>query len=89
MSQQQSSKRYDPYAIRRCVRPVAQLDGIHAYKTKSFTRSDGAEYFPMVDTRTGEMHCTCPDWQYRGQKTSRPCKHLARLISNLARKGAL
>lgn len=23
--------------------------------------------------------CSCPDWQYRGSRTGRPCKHIRRL----------
>ena len=32
-------------------------------------KRDGTRYL------TGAWQCSCPDWQYSGVKTGRPCKH--------------
>ena len=83
--------KYDPNAIRRCVRQTAEIDGTYAFKTKSFTKSEG-EWHPVVEiTPEGEIHyeCDCPDWIYRKRKVQEPCKHISRSLAQLARKSVL
>jgi hypothetical protein len=80
-------KKYDPNAIRRQARHEHELDGVHAFRVKSMTKDDGTAWEPLIDAQTGEMSCTCPDWRYRKQKSGTPCKHLAKALAQLERKG--
>jgi len=80
--------KYDPYAIRRCVRQTVEIEGTHGFVTKSFTKSEG-EYHPVIGTESGQWECDCPDWMYRKRRTGEPCKHIRRALAQLARKGLL
>lgn len=74
---------YNPYQIRRCVRHQGENDGRHEFVSKSFTKGD-AQYSQSIDTMTGEVTCTCPQFTYRRTL----CKHLLRATANLQRRSS-
>lgn len=45
------------------------------FTTKSFTKTDGTEWHPSLDKKTGEWHCDCPAARFHPRK---PCKHALR-----------
>lgn len=83
--------KYNSNAIRRCVRQTAEIDGTHAFVTKSFTNHE-AEWHPVVEVQPNggiRYECDCPDWRYRRSRTNAPCKHITRALSQLERKDVL
>jgi hypothetical protein len=92
-----TASKYNPTAIRRCVR-IADVapDGIIVFTTKSFTKADvDDKWNPLVDVQTGAVSCSCPDFTYRKAKNhphlhsedAALCKHLLRCRANLRRRG--
>lgn len=89
--------KYDPFQVRRCVRIAgAAPDGVVMFKSKSFTKTaTDVTYHPAIDIQTGAVTCDCPHYTYRLAKhnptiaSGEACKHLARALANLTRRGLI
>lgn len=89
------NNRYNPNAIRRCVRRTGNTQGRVEFVTKSFRNNDN-QWKPIVDTQTGMVSCNCPDFEYRHKAhtpnvhtTAHHCKHIKRAIANCQRHGEI
>ncbi len=91
--------KYDPFAVRRCVRLTEVVnDEVAVFTTKSFTDPSSTEdkYHPCIDVATRQVACDCPHFAYRLARlnptvdtTAGHCKHLARAIETMRRRGLL
>ncbi|MBV9470355.1 MAG: SOS response-associated peptidase [Abitibacteriaceae bacterium] len=82
---------------RRCVRRDHVVPGGQVFfQTKSFTRSDGTRWHPIVDIESGPVFCDCPDFHFRHARHEPDiftpqfwCKHVARAVENCRRHGEI
>ncbi len=70
-----------PVPLRRRVRVQRRVGDEVTFVTKSFTKTDGTQYHPIINQATGEFSCDCPDHLYRQSF----CKHLRRAQTQLKR----
>ena len=85
---------YNPHAVRRCVRVQAQTPAITVFVSKSMTQADDRDRYQPTIEANGSCHCNCGHFKFRLRfgnvfDASTQCKHLARAVENLKRRGEL
>ena len=80
----------DPFMVSRLTRVATEPFNIQRSNDSGLLFvTNGTNKTYEVWLQDGEpISCTCPDYQYRGSKIGKPCKHMLACINGGAHHGA-